>query len=137
VGVVPGRVRRPGKARVLAVIDTSASISTADLAEISAELKRMSRSHEVVVAECDAEIQACYPYGGPICQVHGRGNTDLRPPLQPSFLNTVRPDVIVYFTDGHGPAPERPPRPPVIWCLIEGGKIPATWGRVVRMGSAV
>ena len=61
------------------------------------------------------------------------GGTDLRPPFEPEILCKLRPDVVVYFTDGCGPAPERPPRMPVIWCLTPIGDPPARWGHVVRM----
>jgi predicted metal-dependent peptidase len=133
VGIVPGRVRRYGKARVLAVIDTSGSVSAQMLADISAELDRMSRSQDVVVVECDTEVRAHYPYRGPLRHVHGRGGTDLRPPLRAAFLNEVRPDVVVYFTDGHGPSPPRAPATPLIWCLVPGGRPPASWGRVIYL----
>lgn len=136
VGIVPGQVRRPGKARVLAVIDTSGSIANPMLGQISRELERMSRLYEIVVVECDAAIRATYPYTGPIVRVRGRGGTDLRPPLRPGFLREVRPDVVVYFTDGFGPAPEKAPHVPLIWCLTPSGTRPAGWGREVRMGGS-
>jgi predicted metal-dependent peptidase len=133
VGVVPGHARRAGEARVMAVIDTSGSIGDADLADIGAELVRLARDHEVVVVECDARVRATYRFRGQVRQVRGGGGTDLRPPLAAAVLRSVRPDVVVYFTDGRGPAPERGPRTPVIWCLVPGGEAPAAWGQVVRM----
>ena len=135
LGVVPGKLRRPEKARVLAAIDTSGSLATVDLERIAAEL-RMHRVHTVVVVECDAVIHAVYPFRPPLRQVHGRGGTDLRPPLQPAVLRQIRPDVVVYFTDGHGPAPSQPPRVPVIWCLTAKGRRPTGWGRVVHLPDA-
>jgi hypothetical protein len=46
----------------------------------------------------------------------------------------VRPDVLVYFTDGHGPAPKERPVVAVIWCLTPAGRRPAPWGWLLRMG---
>jgi hypothetical protein len=132
-GIVPGKIRRPGRAKVLAVIDTSDSIDVETLGRIGAELECMCRSHEVLVAECDTEIRACYPFSGPIRTVRGRGGTDLRPPLHPAFLVKIRPDVVVFFTDGGGPAPEHPPRMPMIWALVPGGVPSVPWGRVIRI----
>jgi hypothetical protein len=140
-GVVPGKGRFAAKPKVMAVIDTSGSMTAALLADISAELGVMARHFEVVVVECDAAIQAVYPYK-PITDVHGRGGTDFRPPLTAEFLRLHRPDVVVYFTDGFGPAPDKAPSVPVLWCVTPGGMKPAPWGlkidlRVPENGTAV
>lgn len=132
VGILPGRQRRGDRPKIMAVVDTSGSITPALLELINAELARLARSHAVTVVECDARIHSVYRYR-PIRSVTGRGGTDLRPPFAPEFLREHRPDLIVYFTDGHGPVPDRPPRPPVIWCVTPQGKRPADWGRVVQM----
>jgi predicted metal-dependent peptidase len=136
VGIVPGRSRRPTKPRILAAIDTSASLGAQALSQISGELARLASSHEVVIVECDAEIQLVYEYCEPIQHVHGRGGTDFRPVFQPAFLKRQRADLIVYFTDGDGPAPPQRPVPPVIWCLTEGGRRPTSWGAVIQMCAA-
>ena len=80
-------------------------------------LGRMSRTYEIHVVECDAEITAEYRFAGSLEELQGRGGTDLCPPLEPQVLRRVRPDVVVYFTDGDGPAPDLAPKVPVIWCL--------------------
>lgn len=132
-GIVPGRSRRPTRPKVMAVIDTSGSMTERLLEAVDGELRRLARCHSVTVVECDAAIQAVYEYR-PLKCVTGRGGTDLRPPLDADFLRRHRPDVILYFTDGEGPAPKRPPRVPVIWCLVPRGKPPVSWGRVIRTG---
>lgn len=133
VGIVPGYVYRPEKARVMAVIDTSGSISPEMLNKICGELDRMSRSHKMIIVECDAVVHATYSYSGSIRCVKGRGGTDLRPPFKSDILKTIHPDVIVYFTDGFGSAPDRAPRVPVIWCVTASGEKPAAWGREIRL----
>ena len=133
VGVIPGHVQERTRAHVMTVIDTSGSIGTPTLGRISDELRRISRISKVTVVECDQKIQGTYPYRDDIKEVRGRGNTDLRPPLEDGFLAKHRPRVIVYFTDGGGPAPARPPRIPVIWCLSPLGVKPAPWGLEVNM----
>ena len=117
----------------MAVIDTSASITRPLLNLIAGELDRMARSHEVTVVECDAAVHRIYRYQGELHSVHGRGGTDLRPPFEADVLDTVKPDVVVYFTDGYGPAPTQAPRVSVVWCLTREGNRPAPWGRVVWM----
>jgi len=133
VGIVPGQRRQAAKPMIMAVIDTSGSITTELLELINAELARLARHFPVKVVECDAAIQRVYDYR-PIKEVHGRGGTDFRPPLERKFLRKHRPDLVIYFTDGYGPSPERPPGPPVIWCLTPDGEQPARWGKSIRMG---
>ena len=135
LGIVPGQVRRMEHPHVMAVIDTSASITTDDLRQISAELRRMKRTNKVTVVECDVQIRSVYPLREDIREVHGRGGTDLRPPFEPAFLRQHNPDVVVYFTDGNGPAPDQAPPLPVIWCLTQRGKVGVNWGRVIKMQS--
>lgn len=109
VGVLPGRRRRFGQPCVMAVIDTSGSLDDELLSDISSELGWMASDYRVLVVECDVVIHRVYPYK-PIENVVGRGGTDLCPPFEPGFLKSHKPDVVVYFTDGFGPAPEKKPR---------------------------
>jgi predicted metal-dependent peptidase len=133
VGVVPGRAHGRSAVSVVAIIDTSASISSDQLHRISAELHRLSRTHPVHVIECDAAVRRVFRYRGPLQQVQGRGGTDFRPALATELLRPLRPGVLVYFTDGLGEAPERPPAWPLIWCLIPGGQRPAPYGAVIQI----
>jgi len=117
----------------MAIIDTSGSITPELLEMISAELGLLARHYTVIVVECDAEVHAVYEYRAPLTAVHGGGWTDFRPPLTSEFLREHRPELVVYFTDGFGPAPEKAPRMPLVWCLVPGGQRPADWGRVIQM----
>jgi predicted metal-dependent peptidase len=132
VGIVPGRYRHRHRPKVMAVIDTSGSISDNVLEMIDGELRRLAQDHDVTLVECDSDIHDVAKYRG-LEVVTGRGGTDFRPPLEAAFLQMHRPDVIVYFTDGCGPAPEKAPRVPIIWCLVPRGVAPAPWGRVIKM----
>jgi predicted metal-dependent peptidase len=133
VGVLPGKARLADRRRIMACIDTSGSLSDQSLADISAELARLGRVAAVTVVECDTVIHRVYPYTKPVTSVMGRGGTDLRPPFAPDFLRRHRPDLVLYFTDGCGPAPENPPRIPVVWVLTPSGQMPCKWGRKVRI----
>lgn len=133
VGVLPSLRRTSDRAHLMAVLDTSGSMSASSLAMIGAELKEMSRAHRITVVECDQTVRAVGAFRGVLEAVRGRRGTDLRPPFEQSLLAEVRPDVIVYFTDGCGPAPDRPPPVPVIWCLSSGGHKPAGWGREISL----
>lgn len=132
-GVVPGSKRWGGEPTVLAVIDSSASVTVAMLAAISAELRALARQARVVVCECDTEIRRTYRYREAIRTVVGRGGTDLRPPFDPSYLRRSCAEAVVVFSDGMGPAPAMPPSMPVLWVVMEPGRVPAAWGKVVRL----
>jgi predicted metal-dependent peptidase len=133
VGILPGRRRGRSQASVVAVLDTSGSVGPDELERINGELLRISKVRPVQVVEADCEVQRVGRYKGRLDSVLGRGGTDFRPALDPEFLRGLRAELVVYFTDGLGPAPEKPPPCPVIWCLVPGGEVPAPWGRVVRM----
>ncbi|QDU74640.1 hypothetical protein Pan97_16520 [Bremerella volcania] len=131
VGIVPGKSQTIVRHKVMAVIDTSASMTFDLLEQIGGELCRLSRECDVTIVECDSEIRSVYHFRGELTEVHGRGGTDLRPPFEPALLAQVRPEVIVYFTDGEGIAPTKPPAIPTIWCLIGAIASPTTWGHQI------
>lgn len=133
IGIVPGTRLTSTHPRILAVVDSSGSVTDGMLASISAELTALARVACVTVCECDTRIQRTYAYNGPVTTVVGRGGTDLRPPFAPAYLQDQRPDAVVVFSDGHGPAPEAPPRVPVIWVVMAGGRVPANWGQAVPL----
>jgi predicted metal-dependent peptidase len=136
VGIVPGRRHLADRPMVMAVIDTSGSI-TPDLLElINAELAHLAKAYDVTVVECDCAVHRVYTYSKPLQFAQGGGGTDFRPPLERTFLRKHSPDLIIYFTDGEGPAPERSPRVRVIWCLTPQGRQPAEWGRAIWMAES-
>ena len=132
VGIIPGKRRQPDRPKIMVVIDTSASMTDDLLELIDAELAKLARDHDVTIVECDYSIQRVYEYRHRLKTLAGRGGTDFCPPLEKQFLRKHRPDLIVFFTDGEGPAPERPPRVRLIWCLTPEGEAPVDWGRKYR-----
>jgi predicted metal-dependent peptidase len=170
-GVLPGSRRIEKQLRILAAIDTSASMSAATLDEIAAELRVMAQSYDVSVVEFDCAIQRRYRLqraghqhpgrvavaaasSDPLKAMQGRGGTSFFPVFDPKTLAWAADGAelsgVVVFTDGFGPAPDKPPHPPVIWILMggvpfgittngggNGGAIggvrrPASWGTVVN-----
>jgi predicted metal-dependent peptidase len=131
LGIVPGSRRMPSKPMILAAIDTSGSMTLRELETISAELSYLATRYDITVVECDAAIQRTYRYTKPILSVEGGGGTDFRPLFERGFLQRHRPDLVLVFTDGHGPAPTAPPQVPVIW-IISTVATPAPWGLVMR-----
>ncbi len=133
---VPGRIyaaRAVGYPRLLVAIDTSMSVSNAELVEVARHLARLGPLASITVAECDTEIVRLGPFTGVLNEVHGRGGTDLRPAFGPGGLGRVRPDGLIYFTDGQGPYPERPPLVPVLWVLTRPEAFACPWGAKARL----
>lgn len=129
VGEVPGRVRRPAEPRVLAALDTSASMRAEWVDRAGGELRRLAQQARVTVAEVDARVHRTYP-ARPLDGVLGGGDTDLRA----VFAGVGRRwDVVVYFTDGRGPWPEAPPAVPVVWALFGEGAFGCPWGLPLRL----
>jgi len=136
VGIVPGRRRRRERPVVMAAVDTSGSMSHRELQEVVNELQALVQQQlRVALVQCDTEIGEAkwLPRELRTLSMVGRGGTDLRPPFAPGIIERFSPSLIVYFTDGYGPAPERaPPGIDVLWVLT--GRRPAKaakWGATV------
>jgi predicted metal-dependent peptidase len=133
VGINPAKGRKATSLHVVAVLDTSGSVTDRMLADFVAELKIIAKKNKVTVIEADDEVRAVYRFTGSITSVEGRGGTDFRPAFQ--VAGEMKPDLLIYATDGEGKAPVHAPKFPVIWLLTEDGDHPCKWGRVVRISS--
>lgn len=139
IGVIPGKsysALRGERPRLVVAIDTSASMSTAELVDIAGQLQLLHGLIDITVAECDTIIQRCYRFTGRLDNVQGRGGTDLRPVFEAEFLGEHRPNGVIYFTDGEGPYPADDPGLPTLWVLTKPRAFACAWGRqaVLRRG---
>lgn len=136
VGEVPGRsyqhrtVLRP---QLLVAIDTSMSMTEAELSEVARQLSVVNELARLFIVECDVKITRSYPFRGTLEQVEGRGGTDLRPVFEPSLLRAHAADGVIYFTDGEGPYPEKPPSVSVLWVLTKPSEFKCPWGLRARL----
>ena len=135
IGDVPGTARRRARERnkLLAVVDTSASMTESVVSDVFAELKHLQETADVTVVECDAAVQRVYSIVDSPGTFKGRGGTDLRPPFEQEFLKKHEPDAVVYFTDGAGPFSSHDPGIPTLWVLVGDEPFQCPWGRQVRM----
>ncbi len=112
--VLPSLRHRPPQ--VCVIIDTSGSVSDAELGSAILEVAAIARAvggrrDLVTVLPCDAAARAAYP----LCRAEGiplvgGGGTDLRTGFAKALRTSPRPDVIVVLTDGQTPWPDvRPP----------------------------
>jgi predicted metal-dependent peptidase len=128
--ILPSLRRRPP--RVSVIIDTSGSVSDAELGSALLEVTAIARSvggrsDLVTVLPCDAAANVAYP----LCRAEGipligGGGTDMRTGFAAAIRRSPRPDVIVVLTDGQTPWPERPPCRTVIG-LFPRGVREASW----------
>ncbi|MFJ3789536.1 VWA-like domain-containing protein [Kitasatospora sp. NPDC090091] len=151
--VLPSLRRRPP--RVSVVIDTSGSVSDAELGSALLEVAAISRAvggrrDLVTVLSCDAATRVVHP----LCRAEGipllgGGGTDLRSGFARALRERPRPDVVVALTDGQTPWPSaQPPCRTVIglfprrrsrqsWREEDPDYVPAgppAWARVVDIG---
>ncbi|WP_371675358.1 VWA-like domain-containing protein [Streptomyces sp. NBC_01276] len=148
--VLPSLRRRPP--RVCVIIDTSASVSDAELGSALLEVTAISRAvggrrDLVTVVACDAAARVA----DPLCHAEGfalvgGGGTDLRAGFARALRTAPRPDVIVVLTDGQTPWPaDRPGCRTVVGLFPRGASwreddpdyvpdAPPAWARVVEIG---
>ncbi|MBE1491420.1 vWA domain-containing protein [Plantactinospora soyae] len=153
--ILPSLRRRPP--RVAVVIDTSGSVSDAELGSALLEVTAIGRAvggrrDLVTVLPCDAAARVVHP----LCRAEGipllgGGGTDLRTGFARALRSRPQPDVIVALTDGQTPWPDaRPPCRTVVGLFPRPGRArswnennpdyvpdsPPEWARVVVIGTA-
>jgi predicted metal-dependent peptidase len=141
--ILPSLRRRPP--RVSVVIDTSGSVSDAELGSALLEVASIGRAvcgrrDLVTVLPCDAAAQVVHP----LCRAEGipllgGGGTDMRTGFAAALRTTPRPDVVVILTDGQTPWPGTQPACRTVVGLFprrrESYDRPPAWARVVTLAS--
>ncbi|MEV8443910.1 VWA-like domain-containing protein [Actinosynnema sp. NPDC051121] len=150
-GVVLPSLRRRTP-RVCVVVDTSGSVSDAELGSAIVEIAAIGRAvggrrDLVSVVSCDAAAHVTHP----LCRAEGiplvgGGGTDLRAGFARALRGSPRPDVVVALTDGQTAWPEaRPPCRTVVGLFPRERRVdegnphyvpdaPPEWARVVTIG---
>lgn len=128
IGYGPGRpvlprLRRPIP-RVAIAIDTSGSMGPAETFAAVQEVQGVLRAvnADVTFCACDAAVHALAPIrqlSDLATLLKGGGGTDFCPVFEALDKARPRPEVVIFMTDGYGPAPEHPPvGMRVIWVLV-------------------
>lgn len=138
-GVIPG-IRIQRRSRLAVAVDTSASVTDAELAAFFSEIDALHRrGAEVWVLEADARVARVYRYVGHFpTGVGGRGGTRFDPVFEYLCRGDGRRwDACIYFTDGNGPAPNVRPPCALLWIVSANGQSGEhlRYGRRVQLGS--
>ena len=126
--------------RVAVGVDTSGSMGQHELDQALRETNGvlMAVGAEVEFVACDAEVHVqkkVRNWKDVRANLKGGGGTDFRPVFEAFDKAKPRPDIVIFVTDGYGPAPvEAPANMKVIWLLVGGNEqAPATWGECIPM----
>jgi len=131
---------RSSQVEVVIALDTSGSISTAEMKEFVSEIdsiKGQMRAR-ILLQACDANLAEKGPWTFEPWEefelpddIKGGGGTDFRPIFNWAETLDRTPDLLIYFTDAEGRFPEAEPFYPVIW-LVKG-KQPIPWGQRIQL----
>jgi len=133
----------PAPHHIAVAVDTSGSMSSHSLGSILSFLDSLRKAHNssLSVIQCDANIQddkTYEPWDDPDFEnfkFYGRGGTDFQPVfklLHKKAQAGMRFDCLIFFTDGYGPFPERPPEFPVLW-VFYGNNFTPPFGEVLKV----
>lgn len=125
---------------VAVAFDTSGSMGHAELSAGASEVDGILKTvgAKVTFCACDAAVHTLTQIQD-VRQVaellKGGGGTDFRPAFEALEKARPRPDIVIFITDGYGPAPEDPPaRMRTIWLLVgSNAPKPAEWGDAIWM----
>jgi predicted metal-dependent peptidase len=140
-------VGAPGPQHLVLAVDTSGSMSDADLAQIAGELDALRGLSEcaLTILQFDAAIQrvdrrdACDVTTLGRQRFYGRGGTDIRLPFTwlESEMRAGRlfppPDALIVLTDGFGPMRPEPPGYPVLWIATASAILRFPYGSTIRL----
>lgn len=122
---------------IAAVIDTSGSMSTKDLAAALREvagITRSTRSRGITVVSVDTKATVMDRITRPEqVNLTGGGGTDMRIGIAAAQQHSTRPDVIVVLTDGYTPWPKAPTPQRLIAVIIGDGPPPPPWVSTVQV----
>ena len=138
----PGVLPFPGNFRdqmynIAMILDVSGSVSNGDvLASFSVlkSLKQHMSGVSIWFVQADTEVKSEVEMRELTdfdFNIHGRGGTAFVEPLRYVEEN-LKPDIVLYFTDGMGPCPIEPPPFELIWFITPRGYHPCEYNRMPK-----
>ncbi len=135
--ILPGR--QSHQLDLFVAIDTSGSISDEELRSFADELNALKAqvSARVTLVGCDSELnlrpttcETWEPLEIPAV-LTGGGGTSFVPVFAWADGIDIRPDLLLYFTDGLGEFPDAAPEYPVTWLIKGNASVP--WGERIQL----
>lgn len=119
----PGLKIKP-KRHILFAIDTSGSVSNAELRECINELHHINKTGtDITVIQADTAISNIAPFNHRNdFKIYGRGGTDFQPVIDYYNSHLHKYTCLIYFTDGEAPAPS-PAKGKILWVLSSKSNI--------------
>jgi len=124
---------RSTEVNIAVVVDTSGSISTAEIGEFLSEINAIKGqlSARISLLACDAKLVSDCPWTFEPWEevalpekLTGGGGTSFLPPFEWLAQQDMQPDLLVYFTDAEGRFPEQEPAIDVLWLVKGKNKVP-------------
>ncbi|VAW73660.1 Sll7028 protein [hydrothermal vent metagenome] len=131
---------RSNQVDLVIVVDTSGSISTAEIEEFLSEVNSIKGQVKARITfhACDNVLAEGGPWEYEYWedfsmpeQIVGGGGTSFVPVFNWLDFEAKRPDLLVYFTDADGEFPKLEPHYPVIWLVKGKSKVP--WGQRIQL----
>ncbi len=131
---------RSAQVNITLVLDTSGSINDTEMQEFVTEIDAIKGQvrARLVLHACDAELCRNGPWIYEPWEtftlpegIYGRGGTRFTPVFEWLDRETLKPDLLVYFTDAQGEFPKTEPAYPVLWLVKGRGQVP--WGQRVQL----
>jgi predicted metal-dependent peptidase len=126
--------------RVIVAVDTSGSMTEKDLSTALRETRGVMKAvgASVEFCACDAQVHTLKKvdkWEELPSLLKGGGGTDFVPVFNAVDKLNPRPEVLVFVTDGCGPAPVTPPPGlKVIWLLVGNYRHkPVPWGEYIEV----
>jgi len=124
---------RSTEVNITVVVDTSGSISSAEIGEFLSEINAIKGqlSARISLLACDAKLVSDCPWTFEPWEevalpekLTGGGGTSFIPPFEWLAQQDLQPDLLVYFTDAEGRFPEQEPAIDVLWLVKGKNKVP-------------
>jgi predicted metal-dependent peptidase len=131
---------RSSQVNVVVALDTSGSISDAEIEEFMAEVDAIKGQVKarIILLACDQALDKDAPweyeswdtFDAPK-KFHGGGGTSFIPVFDWLSADVRQIDLLVYFTDAEGDFPSIEPDFPVIWLVKGKARVP--WGQRIQL----
>jgi len=138
-------VGRPGPEHLVVAIYTSGSMSSSVLEKVLGEIDKLraTTACRLTILQADSAVTHAgtyEPYDDiPLnsFRIYGRGGTSFEPVFE--WISTageeegLRPEALIYLTDGYGSFPDEEPPYPTVWIYTESGAEPPPFGQLLSM----